>query len=85
MECAFEISMYPLTKDYNQEVLDFIELLRVDGVLVQTNGMSTQVFGEFQLVSTTVMNAISTTYEKGVKASFVSKILNEPLEPDFKL
>ncbi|OWY21530.1 hypothetical protein C7N43_08575 [Sphingobacteriales bacterium UPWRP_1] len=49
MQATIEISYYPLgNQQYEQEVIAFIEKLRdYPNVTVETNGMSTQLFGEY--------------------------------------
>ncbi len=55
MQITIEISLYPLQEDYEQIILDFIKALRQhQGLSIETNGLSTQVFGEYD----EVMNAI---------------------------
>jgi uncharacterized protein YqgV (UPF0045/DUF77 family) len=47
MEVSVEISLYPLTEDYETVVLTFLdELEKAEAITYSTNGMSTQVFGE---------------------------------------
>ena len=48
MKATIEISMYPLSNDYIQRVLDFLETLNQhDNITVETNGLSTQIFGDY--------------------------------------
>lgn len=48
MKATIEISMYPLSDDYIQRVLDFLETLNQhDNITVETNGLSTQIFGDY--------------------------------------
>lgn len=49
MKATIEISMYPLSDDYIQRVLDFLEVLnQYENITVETNGLSTQIFGEYE-------------------------------------
>ena len=50
MQVTVEISLYPLTEQYEQVVLDFIDNLKKHPIIVETNGLSTQVFGEYELI-----------------------------------
>ena len=51
MECSVEISMYPLNKNYKKPIISFIHSLRkYPFIKVKTNGMSTQVFGNYNRV-----------------------------------
>ena len=47
MELSVEISKYPLADDYKPAIRDFIHrLLATDGLVVECNTMSTQIFGD---------------------------------------
>jgi uncharacterized protein YqgV (UPF0045/DUF77 family) len=49
MKATIEISMYPLSDDYIERVLDFLKILnQYENITVETNGLSTQVFGEYE-------------------------------------
>ena len=51
MECSVEISMYPLNKNYKKPIISFIHnLSKYPFIKVKTNGMSTQVFGNYNRV-----------------------------------
>lgn len=48
MQATIEISMYPLSDDYIQRVLAFLEKLKQHkNIQIETNGLSTQIFGEY--------------------------------------
>jgi len=77
MNISVEISLYPLTEDYLEVVDGFIQQLRNDPELtIKVNDLSTQVFGEYQIVLSKVNAAMQTTHEKTPKAAFVMKVLN---------
>ena len=66
MKCSIEISMYPLDKDYIKPIISFIQNLRkYPNILIETNGMSTQIFGDYDRL----MNIVSQEMRK----SFISK------------
>lgn len=85
MRIAVEISMYPLQSDYEPSIVAFIEELKASGLSTRTNGMSTQVFGEFESVMLTVQKAIGNAYSKEGKAVFNLKVLKDPLPEDFEM
>jgi uncharacterized protein YqgV (UPF0045/DUF77 family) len=61
MKISIEISLYPLTENYEQVILGFIHNLHENKNLeIITNGLSTQVFGEFD----EVMNAVNREMKK---------------------
>ncbi|MDG1732941.1 MAG: hypothetical protein P8M49_00185 [Thalassotalea sp.] len=77
MQASIEISLYPLAEDqFKAEVWSFIRKLRaVEQLTVVTNGMSTQVFGEYDLTVTTVMQAIKEVHQALGSAVFVCKFI----------
>ncbi|QOL24883.1 hypothetical protein LP316_11250 [Thalassotalea sp. LPB0316] len=77
MQVSFEISLYPLAEaEYKDEIWAFIERLsQIDGLKVITNGMSTQVFGEYQLTTSSVMAEIKRVHEHTGSAVFILKMI----------
>lgn len=74
MKATFEISLYPLHNEYKDIVLAFLKDLHAfPGIKVETNGMSTQVFGELDELFT-IMNALSKKYLEHYQAVLVLKI-----------
>lgn len=85
MDISVEISKYPLADDYLPPIKDFIEQLNaVDGLTVVTNTMSTQVFGEHDLVMNTLRDAMKLSWETHGKAAFACKFLGVNLDPALK-
>jgi uncharacterized protein YqgV (UPF0045/DUF77 family) len=77
-----ELSLYPLTPDYSPVIIDFIHLLREQpGVTVATNGLSTQLTGEYDAVMDGLKRAMGPTMMGDVTCSFVIKVLNVAIEP----
>lgn len=61
MQVTVEISLYPLSENFEQIVIEYIgELKKESGLRVEVNGLSTQVFGEYSLV----MNVLNTLNQK---------------------
>lgn len=77
MEISIEISLYPLAEEnFKKDIWDFIKKLRlVEGLKVVTNGMSTQVFGEYDLAVQHVMAEIKHVHETVGSAVFVCKFI----------
>ena len=49
MKASAEISLYPLDEDYKNRIIDFIHRLKENKSLeIVTNGMSTQIYGEYE-------------------------------------
>ncbi|MBM96052.1 MAG: hypothetical protein CMI09_09440 [Oceanospirillaceae bacterium] len=76
MELSVEISKYPLADEYKPAIKDFIDrLLATDGLVVECNTMSTQVFGDYDLVMATLTAEMKRSYEQFGKAIFVYKMI----------
>lgn len=77
MEISIELSLYPLAKDnYKDDIWLFIKRLRaVDGLRVVTSGMSTLVFGEYDLAVHHVMKEMKTVHQTVGSAVFVCKFI----------
>ncbi|MBL4586183.1 MAG: hypothetical protein JKX84_03875 [Flavobacteriales bacterium] len=83
MKVSLEITLYPLTDGYKESVKDFLRKLNTyDDIEVITNGISTQVFGEYDLVMTAYTESLKLSFESGVPIAAVSKIINSHLPPD---
>ena len=92
MQISIEISLYPLAEtQFKTEIWTFIKRLRlVDGLTVVTNGMSTQVFGDYDLATAKVMEEIKQVHQTVGTAVFVCKFVSGNLsvveaEPDIEL
>lgn len=76
MELSVEISKYPLTDNYKPAIKDFIDrLIATDGLVVECNTMSTQVFGDYDLVMATLSAEMKRSYQQFGKAIFVYKMI----------
>ncbi|MEL6135737.1 MAG: hypothetical protein AAFR59_20455, partial [Bacteroidota bacterium] len=74
MDCTVEISMYPLDQQYESIVLDFLKRLHThDHIQIETNGMSTQVFGDYNKVMEIIQAEMKAILLEG-KAIFVMKV-----------
>ena len=86
MECSVEISMYPLNKDYKPSIISFIQNLRKHPFIkVETNGISTQVFGDYTRLMKAINYEMENTFFSKEKVVFNLKIINTNLEekPNF--
>jgi hypothetical protein len=84
MDIGIEISLYPLTADYQPVIHDFIGRLSADTRFkVVTNSMSTQVFGAFEPLMDALRQELRTTLAglgERTRAVFVMKLYG-PLPP----
>lgn len=82
MIVSAELSLYPLTPDYEIPILAFIRnLRRQPDVKVATNGLSTQLTGEYTAVMQALTHAMEPTLEEAFTCSFVIKLLNVGVVP----
>jgi uncharacterized protein YqgV (UPF0045/DUF77 family) len=80
MNTSVEISYYPLNVEYIPPIKDFIERMNTyERLRVKTNGMSTQVFGEYAEVMSALTTEIGKSFELP-HSVFVLKIINADLE-----
>lgn len=77
MEFSVEISMYPLKSDYESTIISFIKRLRKHPFIrVETNGMSTQIFGDYDRVMNAVKSEMKNTFLSDEKIVFNMKVIN---------
>lgn len=85
MEISVEISKYPLADDYIPAIKSFIDRLNtINGLTIVTNTMSTQVFGEHDLVMNTLRDEMKLSWETYGKAVFACKFIGVNLDPALK-
>ena len=76
MKTSIEISYYPINEDYKTPINKFIEALEGhEGISVDPNSMSTQVFGEYDDVMAAITKCIKDAFELPDSVFFL-KILN---------
>lgn len=82
MQLSVEVSLYPLKDEYVPTVVEFIERLRqYDGLRVIGNTMSTQVFGEYDLVTDVLREEMRRSFATQGRAIFVCKFIDGDLSP----
>ncbi len=83
MNISLEISMYPLTKNYESPIIKFIEQLNQHkDIKVTTNTMSTQIFGNYELVMNALTPEIRAAFMSEPTTIMVLKIINADLTPE---
>jgi uncharacterized protein YqgV (UPF0045/DUF77 family) len=79
MQTSVEISFYPLRPEFVTPILDFIDRLKkYKNIRAITNGMSTQVFGEYDEVMAALTSEIKSSFALP-HSVFVLKIVNADL------
>ena len=80
MKVAVDLSLYPLADEFLPPIKDIVERLNANAAVeVQTNAMSTQIRGEYDVVMGVLRDEIRTTFERCPKAVFTIRILNNPI------
>ena len=77
MKTSVEISMYPLDENFGTPILKFIKhLQQYDNLLVQTNTMSTQIFGNYDEIMMALTKEMKISFEEKEAVVMVVKIAN---------
>ena len=81
MKCSVEISMYPLDINYIEAITLFIKNLKKHPFIsLETNGMSTQVFGDYDNVMKALQKEMKTSFLLEQKVVFTIKVVNSHLQ-----
>ena len=81
MQASVEISMYPLGREYVPDIKEFIDnLKKSEKVVIEVNGMSTQIFGPFRVIMQLLTEEMEASFRKNGKSVFVMKVINAYLQ-----
>ena len=81
MIITVDISMYPLDSDYKPPIKNFILRLReYDGLELVSNQLSTQVRGEFEMVTEALNACMRESMAMKKRVVFVARYLNADLD-----
>ena len=76
MLAAVDISMYPLTGNYRPPIQAFIDRLNAHrGLLVRTNALATQIWGELDQVMAILTEEMARSASDAPQLVFVIKVL----------
>ena len=82
MQISIEISYYPLYEKFIDPIRKFIDKINANkNIKVQTNGMSTQIFGEYHDVMEIITKEIYSAFELP-HSVFILKIINADLNQE---
>lgn len=82
MQLSVEISLYPLKNEFIPTIQAFIDRVNQHaGLEVITNTMSTQIFGDYDVVMDTLREEIRISFENHGKSIFVCKFIHGNLSP----
>jgi len=80
MVVTAEISLYPLTSEYEGPIISFIKNLKKNNkIRVMTHSMSTYVKGDSKHVFAAIEQALTIIDDGGLASSLVIKIINRDL------
>ncbi len=80
MNISIDISYYPLKDEFIPPIKNFIQRInKYDNISVKTNGMSSQVFGEYFDVMEIITKEIHNSFELP-HSVFILKIINADLQ-----
>jgi len=86
MQSTMEISMYPLDAQYKDHIRSFIKKVQsFPGVKVRVNGISTQIFGEFDELIAILQSPVKEELEKEMGVVFVMKLTSGRHDEDPKI
>ena len=85
MKLSVEISMYPLDGNYEEHILSFIKRIKsYPNISSKTNSMSTQVFGEYDVVMSFLQKEMKPVFVDKIKTVMVMKFINADLDYNFE-
>ena len=77
MQVSIELSLYPLNEKFISPIDDFINRLETYNIIeVRKNNMSTQLFGEFDVLMKILKVEMEKTFKKEINSVFNLKIVN---------
>ncbi|NNC84084.1 MAG: hypothetical protein HKN79_10955 [Flavobacteriales bacterium] len=85
MRVSVELSMYPLVEQYKSPIIEFVESLRQrEGIEIETNGMSSHLYGEYDDIMSVLNGEMKKVFENGPKVVMVMKVVNDDLSGPVK-
>ena len=80
MKASVDISLYPLADDYIPAIQEFIDRVQTyPEVAVVRNDLSTQIYGDYDVVTDILKAEIRLSWEKYGESIFVVKYLRDDL------
>ena len=86
MEVSVDISMYPLHKDFESPIQEFIKKLRATKFQVSENALSTHVYGDYLEVMEWINKNMHNSFLEEKNCVFILKIIHGDrgdYEPNF--
>lgn len=86
MKISVELTLTPLQNEYEPAIIDFIKSLRNSGLIILENPLSTQVFGDYDIVMDLLQKEMKTALESIERGLLFIKIVKSDrsdYEPHF--
>ncbi len=86
MNISVELTFSPLQDDFETHIIKFIKKLRASNLTILENPLSTQVYGEYDVVMNVLQNEIKEAFElmdKGLLFMKIVKSDRSEYEPNF--
>ena len=86
MNISVELTLTPLQDTFEEPIINFIKKLRTSGLTVLENPLSTQVYGEYDVVMKVLQTEIKEVFEiidKGLLFMKIVKSDRSDYEPHF--
>ena len=86
MNISVELTLSPIQDDYEPAIIHFIKKLRTSGFTVLENPLSTQIFGEYDVLMTVLAKEIKDVFEmidRGILYMKIVKSDRSNYEPHF--
>lgn len=86
MNISVELTLSPLQDDFEPIIINFIKKLRVSGLTIQENALSTQVYGDYEKVMAVLTDEIKEAMELMEHGLLYMKIVKSDrssYEPNF--
>jgi len=80
LKVSVDVSLYPLADDYIPAIQEFIDRVQTySDVAVVRNDLSTQIYGDYDVVTDILKTEIRLSWEKYGRSIFVVKYLQDDL------
>jgi uncharacterized protein YqgV (UPF0045/DUF77 family) len=86
MNISVELTFSPLQDNYEEHIINFIKKLRISGLTILENPLSTQVYGDYDTVMNVLQSEIKIAFElmdKGLLYMKLVKSDRSEYEPHF--
>lgn len=86
MDISVELTLSPLQDGFEEHIINFIKNLRTSGLTVLENPLSTQIYGEYDLVMRVLTTEIKTSFDlmgRGLLYMKIVKSDRSDYEPHF--